>query len=127
MNQDFANLPCGLNCPPECEIRNKMRELQNSLTALPADGATQLVSTFITSYQELCQSSLGSVELYPPKIALPALFDLVLSAKYAKRMVSDGGWLYCDGSSLNERPALYFPFLKTCPVQMISKKAPTKS
>lgn len=115
MNPIFADLPCGLNCPPECEIRSKMIDLQNSLTLLPIDGASRVVSTFITCYQNLCQSSLGIVELYPPKFALPALFDLVLSAKYVKKMISDSGWTYCAGSSLDEYPALYFPFLRTCP------------
>jgi hypothetical protein len=115
MNPNFTDLPCGLACDNQCEIRSKMIALQNSLTLLLSDGSTQLISTFIDSYQELCRSSSGIVENYPPSIALPALFDLVLSAKYVERMVADGGWLYCAGSNLDEHPALYFPFLRTCP------------
>ncbi|MCW5853555.1 MAG: hypothetical protein KIT87_26050, partial [Anaerolineae bacterium] len=38
-----------------------------------------------------------------------------MSAKYAKRMVADGGWTYCSGANTNETPTLFFPFLKTCP------------
>jgi len=115
MNSNFTDLPCGLSCETRCEIRSKMISLQNSLTLLPADGATQLTSTFIDTYQDLCRSSRDGVENYPPSIALPALFDLVLSAKYVERMVADGGWIYCAGSELDEHPSLYFPFLKTCP------------
>jgi len=44
-----------------------------------------------------------------------SVFDLMVSAKYAERMVTDGGWTYCSGASVGESPALYFPFFRTCP------------
>jgi len=113
----FADLPCGNNCPAECEIRAKVIKLRDSLRPLVADGSSILVNTFLTSYQELCQS-LDSRNTYSPNIALPALFDLVMSAKYAEKMVTDGGWTYCigqAGSLVQDEPTLYFPFLKTCP------------
>lgn len=80
------------------------------------DRAAELVSTFMSSYLEICQSSIEVTESLHPRIALPALFDLVASAAYAERTISNDGWLYCSGEDLeNELPALYFPFLRTCP------------
>jgi hypothetical protein len=53
---------------------------------------------------------------FAPDVVLPALFDLIVSAKYVERMTSSGGWTYCVGTDMEqETPALYFPFLKTCP------------
>ncbi len=113
----FADLPCGNDCPAECEIRAKVIKLRDSLKPLVVDGSSILVNAFLTSYQKLCQSP-DTRNTYPPDIALPALFDLVMSAKYAEKMVADGGWTYCigqAGSLVQDEPALYFPFLKTCP------------
>jgi len=94
-----------------------MIKLQNSFVLPTEDGSTTLVRAFFTSYKELCQSSSGAIGIYPPDVALPALFDLVMSAKYAEQMISNGGWIYCVGPSslVSEEPTLYFPFLKTCP------------
>jgi len=115
MDPKLADIPCGSNCDVECEIRNKMIALQETLVPPPDDKAAELVRTFFDSYRNLCRSSPGVKDQYTPDIALPALFDFVVSAKYAERMVSDGGWTYCAGSDLDEDPALYFPYLKTCP------------
>ena len=52
---------------------------------------------------------------YPPNIALAALFDLAVSAKYAERLVADGGWTYCVGDKLSDGSSLYFCYLRTCP------------
>jgi hypothetical protein len=113
---DLLNLPCGMNCLDGCEIHSTMVELQKSLVPPPENGATSLIRTFLTSYRELCQSSSAVQDTFSPDVALPALFDLVVSAGYAERMVSDGGWLYCTGTNYpSEGPSLFFPFLKTCP------------
>ncbi len=101
--------------------KSKAIPIQQSLFVPPEeealqDRAAELVSTFMSSYLELCQSSTEVTESLHPKIALPALFDLVASAAYAERTISNDGWLYCSGEDLkNEQPALYFPFLRTCP------------
>jgi len=113
----FADLPYGNNCPAECEIQAKVIKLSDSLRPLVVDESSILVNAFLTSYQELCQTP-DSKNIYSPNIALPALFDLVMSAKYAEKMVADGGWTYCTGQTRlleQDEPALYFPFLKTCP------------
>ena len=115
MNSEFTDLPCGLNCDIECEIRDKMIALQQTLVPPPDDKAAELVHAFFNSYRSLCNSSPGVKDQYTPDIALPALFDFVVSAKYAERMVSNGGWTYCAGNGLDEGPSLYFPYLKTCP------------
>ena len=92
-----------------------MIDLEGSLAAPPEDGAAKLVETFFDSYRELLQTEDGQDETYPPDMALPALFDFVVSAKYVERMVANGGWIYCSGSDSTEDPVLFFPFLKTCP------------
>lgn len=113
----FADLPCGDDCLAECEIHAKVIKLRDSLRPLVTDGSSILVNAFFTSYRELCQSQ-DARNIYAPNFALPALFDLVMSAKYAEKMVADGGWTYCTGQAgllVQDEPALYFPFLKTCP------------
>ncbi len=115
MSSEFADIPCGENCNAECEIRSKMIALQQTLVSLPDDKAAELVHTFFDSYRALCRLSPVVGEQYTPDVVLPALFDFLVSAKYAERMVSDGGWTYCAGNEMNEGPALYFPYLKTCP------------
>jgi hypothetical protein len=113
---DFLTLPCGINCLDSCEIHNTMVELQKSLVPPPENGAASLIRAFLASYRELCQSSPTVQDAFSPDVALPALFDLAVSAGYAERMVSDGGWLYCAGTDYpSEGPSLFFPFLKTCP------------
>ena len=92
-----------------------MIALEGTLVPPPEDGAAELVSTFFNSYQELLQTSDDQHPAFAPDIALPALFDFVASAKYVERMVANGGWTYCSGADSNENPALFFPFLKTCP------------
>lgn len=115
MDPTFSDMPCGENCKTQCKAHNKMIKLQKTLIPPPTDKAAELVQTFFVSYRNLCCSSSKTEKEYTPDIALPALFDLVVSAKYAERMVSDGGWIYCTGKDLDEGPALYFPYLKTCP------------
>ena len=115
MNPEPLAPPCGNSCEINCEIRNKMMDLEGSLAAPPEDGAAKLVETFFDSYRELLQTEDGQDETYPPDMALPALFDFVVSAKYVERMVANGGWIYCSGSDSTEDPVLFFPFLKTCP------------
>ena len=115
MDSGFADIPCGSNCDVECKIRDKMISLHQTLVSRSDDRAAELVHTFFNSYRSLCSSSPGVRDQYTPNIALPALFDFVVSAKYAEKMVSDGGWIYCAGTGLDEAPALYFPYLKTCP------------
>jgi len=114
MTEGLFDLPCGVNCEVDCEIKNKMETLQSLLVPLQPDAATQMVQVFFAAWQKLYQSSEKAKESYAPTIALPALFDLITSAKYAERQIANGGWTYCAGSD-NEEPALYFPFLKTCP------------
>ena len=116
-------LPCGKNCENDCEIRNKMIALERVLVTPPEDGAAELVQTFFNSYQELLQTSEDQARSFPPEIALPALFDFVVSAKYVERMLANEGWTYCSGSNSTESPALFFPFIKTCP--RCSAAAPT--
>jgi hypothetical protein len=116
MSDRFLDFPCGSRCEAECEIRTKMIGLQQSLEPSPVDRSADLVRAFFASYRALCQSSPGVKDRFTPDVALPALFDLVVSAKYAERMTSSGGWVYCAGAAMNqEGPALYFPFLNTCP------------
>ena len=115
MALEITGPPCGSKCDKDCEIRTKMIELEKSLVAPPEDGAAKLVCAFFNSYQELLQSLQGQDDDYAPDIALPALFDFVVSAKYVARMVANGGWIYCSGENSKEHPALFFPFLKTCP------------
>ena len=92
-----------------------MIALEGTLVPPPEDGAAELVSTFFNSYQELLRTSDDQDPALGPDVALPALFDFVASAKYVERMVANGGWTYCSGSDSTESPALFFPFLKTCP------------
>ena len=108
-------LPCGKNCENDCEIRNKMIALERALVTPPEDGAAELVQTFFNSYQEILQTSEDQARSFPPEIALPALFDFVVSAKYVERMLANEGWTYCSGSNSTESLALFFPFIKTCP------------
>jgi hypothetical protein len=115
MSLDFSDFPCGTQCESQCEIKDKMTRLQQSLEILPADNAAALVHSFLSSYKKSCQSIPGVKDKYTPDIVLPALFDLVVSAKYVERVTSSGGWVYCSGNQVEAGPALYFPFFKTCP------------
>jgi len=74
-----------------------------------------MVRAFFDGYAQLIENSEEARRIYPYTIVLPALFDLVLSAKYAARAIANAGWTYCDGSDYGDRPAKYFPFLKACP------------
>ena len=116
IHPDFQDFPCGSTCHESCTIREEIIRLQQHLIPLPEDASYELIRTFFRSYREfLCHSSKRTRARYAPSFALPALFDLVVSAKYAAKMVSDGGWVYCAGEDTPEKPALYFPFLNTCP------------
>lgn len=113
---DFTDFPCGNACDENCSIREQMLILRRQLMPISEDAATALIRIFFASYRELLrQTPKNTRRYYAPSIALPALFDLIVSAKYAAKMVSDGGWVYCIGESTTEKPALYFPFLNTCP------------
>ena len=107
--------PCGKNCENDCEIRQNMIALEGTLVPPPEDGAAELIRTFFNSYEELLKAADDQDPAFAPDIALPALFDFVVSAKYVERMVANGGWTYCSGADSTESPALFFPFLKTCP------------
>ena len=54
------------------------------------------------------------------------IFDLVVSAKYAERLVSDGGWTYCAGDNLSDGSSLYFCYLQTCPRCSVHKNIKPK-
>lgn len=111
MNKDAVELPCGRTCQSACEIRKKMVKLEGTLEFPSSDSTTQFVDKFLESYGRFYAENKSP----SPNIALPALFDLIVSADYAKRMVADGGWTYCSGETVNEGSELYFPYLKTCP------------
>ncbi len=112
---DLSLLPCGTNCLAGCPIQSKMTRLQTALVPLSNDPAGPVVRSFLDTYAQLVQGSVELRDRYPTTIALPALFDLVLSAKYAVRAIANAGWTYCAGSDYGGRPAKYFPFLKACP------------
>ena len=115
-NPYFSDIPCGSNWDKDCGLGGKIADLQSNLVPVPAGASRNLIRAFLKSYQTLlCKSTVPGEPQYPASLTLAALFDLVVSAKYAARMVSDGGWIYCSGNELKERPAFYFPFLKTCP------------
>jgi hypothetical protein len=42
MGSEFVDIPCGSNCDVECEIRNKMIELQETLVSPPANKAADV-------------------------------------------------------------------------------------
>src|SRR5579859_548541 len=105
----LTDFPCGQSCLDGCSIRTKMIALQKTLIPEPEGGAADVVHAFLASYRELCKESNGSVPGMTVDVALPALFDLVMSAKYAEEMVADAGWAYCEGTGYPEGPALYFP------------------
>lgn len=87
----------------------------NALREMAHDVKDIRKTSFLSYRELLCHSSKRTRTRYAPSFALPALFDLVVSVKYAAKMVSDGGWVYCAGEETSEKPALYFPFLNTCP------------
>ncbi|GAK61022.1 hypothetical protein U27_00920 [Candidatus Vecturithrix granuli] len=116
IHPDFHDFPCGNLCHENCTIREEIIRLQQHLVPLPQDASYKLIHAFFQSYRELlCHSSKRTRTHYAPSFALPALFDLVVSAKYAAKMLSDGGWVYCAGEDTSGQSALYFPFLNTCP------------
>lgn len=114
MSSYFGDLPCGANCLATCPIKDKMTSLQESLVQCQNENSKLLIRAFLTSYRALCMAYPKHIKGLVPDVALPALFDLLASAKYAEKMMSDGGWTYCAGAG-EEQPYLYFPFLKTCP------------
>ncbi len=116
----FEELPCGENCEATCEISASMAGLQKTLVLPPNDKSAELVETFFSTFKTLqsTESRDGSsgAEECPPDLAFAALFDFVVSAKYAERMLANGGWIYCDGERFDDDgSALYFPFIKACP------------
>jgi len=96
---------------PGCPIQSKMVDLEKTLTSATMDRATTAVSAFLDTYRD----SPELQEQYPWTIALPALFDLTLSARYAARALANDDWTYCAGADFQDGPAQYFAFLKACP------------
>lgn len=113
----FLDMPCGINDPQANTVWDKFIELQEQLIPI-IDSAISvtLIRTFLESYRRF-YSDLPATKRkdYPPNMALGALFDLVVSAKYAERLVADGGWTYCAGENLADGSSLYFCYLRTCP------------
>lgn len=104
-------IPCPNICTLDCPIRAKMEDLNRNLELVGTGCITDLIDQFLITYGELSNSEATTP---PPTIALPALFDFLVSAEYA-RMVADAGWTYCSGQGTQEGPKLYFPYLKACP------------
>lgn len=126
---DAPNLPCGQRCLPGCPIKDKLDKLQKGLISLAGDPAAPVVREFLNGYAELITRSTEARQNYPSTIALPALFDLVLSAKYAAHALTNSGWTYCAGSDYGSPPAKYFPFLNACPRCTVQRdyRPPAKS
>lgn len=91
-------------------LREKVVELQNNLEIIPKGPSNNIIETYIDSYLRLRGNGIN----LNPNFAFSCLFDLIVSAKYADRLVSDDGWTYCEGRD-NESPCLYFPYMGTCP------------
>lgn len=117
IDQYFLDMPCGINDPEAGDVGVKFAQLQEQLILISdSSHAAKLIKSFLHSYRNFyCQIPLEQRENYPPNMALGALFDLVVSAKYAERLVADGGWTYCAGDNLSDGSSLYFCYLQTCP------------
>ena len=74
-------------------LKEKIESLVSTLSLPKLGPPSQLADSFLHAYRKLLKSG-GS---YPPEIAFPALFDFIVSAEYARRMVADGSWIYCRG------------------------------
>jgi hypothetical protein len=124
----FLDMPCGINDPEAGDVGVKFAELQEQLVLISdVSPAVTLIKTFLESYRIFyCQLPLEQRENYPPNMALGSLFDLVVSAKYAERLVSDGGWTYCAGDNLSDGSSLYFCYLQTCPRCSVHKSIKPK-
>jgi hypothetical protein len=108
----FRDLPCGINDDSaEESLKEKIIDLQGNLTRIPTGEPNTLIDTFITSYEDLRDDGYG----ISPNSAFACLFDILVSAKYAERLVSDDGWTYCCAGNIDESPSLYFSYMKTCP------------
>jgi len=114
----FEDVPCGINDgSAKASLREKISGLQENLIRIPSGNPDDVVDTFLDSYKELRNNGYT----VSPNSAFACLFDLLVSAKYAERLVSDDGWTYCAGHDINEGPSLYFPYMKTCPRCSVSK------
>jgi len=113
----FADMPYGENDSHVFGDAGKLADLQELLVRVDdCNPSTELVNAFLGSYRQLYrQLTEEERELLGPRIVLGSLFDLLVSAKYAERLVADGGWTYCSGERLTARPSAYFCYLKTCP------------
>jgi len=120
---DLSALPCGSNCLSGCPIQAKMVGFEKTLVSATADQATTVVAAFLDSYER----TPALLAQYPPTIALPALFDLTLSARYAARAVANDGWTYCAGAGFPDGPAQYFAFLKACPRCSVRRPDPPQA
>ncbi|WP_251951509.1 hypothetical protein [Salinibacter ruber] len=114
----FEDVPCGINDgSAKASLREKISTLQENLVRIPSGSPDDVIDTFLDSYKELRSNGYD----VSPNSALACLFDLLVSAKYAERLVSDDGWTYCAGHDIDEGPSLYFSYLKTCPRCSVSK------
>lgn len=113
----FLDMPCGINDPQAKTLGVKFKQLQEQLVPIIHSSiSVTLIRTFLESYRILsAQLPSSKRKDYPPNMALGALFDLVVSAKYAERLVADGGWTYCAGDNLSDGSSLYFCYLRSCP------------
>lgn len=92
-------------------VKEKVESLLATLVHPDFGPSAQLADRFLCAYRELLKDGKS----YPLEIAFPALFDFIVTAEYASRMVADAGWIYCRGDNFSANSCLYFPFLKTCP------------
>jgi hypothetical protein len=117
INPYFADMPCGINDPDEGGEIGKFAELQRGLIPIvDSSPSIALIQAFLRAYQVLYSRLPETQRIdYPPNLTLGALFDLVVSAKYAERLIADSGWTYCEGNESSDGSSLYFCYLQTCP------------
>jgi len=128
INPYFADMPCGINDPYESGEVSKFAELQRGLVPISnSSPSIALIQAFLDSYR-LLYCGLPEIQRidYPPNLTMGALFDLVVSAKYAERLIADAGWTYCEGSETSDGSSLYFCYLQTCPRCSVNRSVKPK-
>jgi hypothetical protein len=99
-----------LTCDDEgCPVREKMNRIADRLVPPPEDESTALIAAFLDTYASVRRERPERAAL-DIGVALPALFDLVVSGHYAAAL-SEPTWTYCAGRE-DEPPVAYSPFLK---------------
>lgn len=123
INPYFLDMPCGINDPQATQLGGKFAELQEQLVPIiDSSISVRLIRSFLNSYRQFYSHLPDSKRQdYPPNLAFGALFDLVVSAKYAERLVADGGWTYCASENGYDGSSLYFCYLRTCPRCSVNK------